>query len=456
MKGKNQFKVSETIRLNTPPAEMHDVEIEKAVLGSVLLEREALNKFLLTVTPELFSDSKNQIIAQSILEMHANGIGIDIATVTSYLRKYLLLEKAGGAYYVTMLTININSAENFDSHALFLTELYTRRELYRSFIQWATNMVNQDIFSLLTAVNNKLLEFNVKMSPKTVPSVFVNKLNYILELDRVMSGDKSFYLTTGFRIDQIITGLGKGELIVIAARPGMGKTTIAMNISSNVAAYGFKVGIINLEMSEFDITSRFLASNTGIEFKKIKKGDLDRQERIRIENHLCSECSKNLLIDSTGNSTIEHIRAKIHLMHFRDGVRLVVIDYLTLIRKLNTNNQPKDQIIDDIVRDIKLISKELGITTILLSQVNRSVDSRPDKMPTLADCHGTMGIEAHADIVAFMLKPSYYGIDQDENGQPIPEGMTFFNVKKNRGGDTGTVRLDYQGEIYKFRDYAMF
>ncbi len=447
--------VSENLGKLPPQA----VEIEEAVLGALMLERDALSNVIDILHAESFYRDANQEIYRAIVELFNDSQPIDIKTVTHQLRKSGKLELVGGAYHVAELTTKVNSAANIEYHARIIAEQSIKRELIKisSEIQRDAYEDTIDVFKLLDRAEQSLFDVSESHIRKNY-----DKMSSLLHqaIDEIQTKkDKKDGLTgvpSGFSaLDRVTSGWQPSDLVIIAARPGMGKTAFVVSALRN-AAIDFQnpVAIFSLEMSSVQLVNRMISAEAELESEKIKRGDLADYEWEQIMHKTDKLSQAQIFIDDTPALSILELRAKSRRLVAQHGVKLLIIDYLQLMSgDAGKGGGNREQEIASISRALKGIAKELNVPVIALSQLSRAVETRGgDKRPQLSDLRESGSIEQDADMVMFLYRPEYYGLDTDESGMPL-SGLGEVIIAKNRNGRTDTINLKFIGKYTKFTDW---
>lgn len=438
------------------------VELEEAVLGALMLERDALTTVIDILKPETFYRDSHQEIYRAILELFNRSEPVDILTVTSQLRKTGKLEIAGGAFYITELTTKVNSAANIEYHARIITEKAIKRELIRiaSEIHRDAFEDTVDVFELLDKTEQSLFdvsEVNIRKNYSDMRSIMHQA---ITELEaRKLHSDGLTGIPTGFTsLDRVTSGWQKSDLIIIAARPGMGKTAFVVSAMRNAAVeFNHPVAIFSLEMSNIQLVNRLISAEAELEGDKIKKGTLKDYEWEQLIHKTARLAEAPIFIDDTPALSILELRAKARKLVSQHKVKLIIVDYLQLMTgdaaRSGGNGGTREQEIASISRSLKNIAKELSIPIIALSQLSRAVEVRGgDKRPQLSDLRESGSIEQDADLVIFLYRPEYYGLTADEEGHSV-QGAADVIIAKHRNGSLDTVKLKFLGKFTKFADY---
>ncbi len=432
------------------------VDLEEAVLGAIMLEKNSVNESIDILKPESFYKESHQKIFKAIQDLFQNSEPIDILTVTKRLQKSGDLDFVGGPYYISQLTNRVASAANIQYHSRIIAQKFIQRELIRI----ASDLIKEsydetiDVFDILDSAEQKLFEVaegNIRKNFEKVDSVIhqaIQELQAKHENKEGVSG-----VPTGFTsLDRITGGFQKSDMIIIAARPSMGKTALILSIARN-AALDFNKGVafFSLEMSSIQLVNRLISAETGIPGDKIMRGQLEDYEYEQLHSRIGKLTAAPLFIDDTPALSVFEFRSKCRRLKQQHNIQLAVIDYLQLM-KGGTSSGNREQEIANISRSIKEVAKELSIPIVALSQLSRSVETRGgDKRPMLSDLRESGSIEQDADVVAFVYRPAYYGITVDEAGNNV-EDETEIIISKHRNGATGNVKLRFIKDYAKFVD----
>lgn len=435
------------------------VDLEEAVLGALMLEKDALSSVIDILKPEVFYRDNHQRIFQAIRTLFEKTSPVDILTVTAQLRLQGELEMIGGAYYITELTNRVASAANIEYHSRIIIQKYIQRELIRI----STDVINSayedttDVLDLLDKAEKNLFEIaqnNLRRDSRKMDDILHETLKEIEALK-----DKKDGLTgvaSGFtELDRMTSGWQKSDLVIIAARPAMGKTAFVLSCARNAAVdFDKPVVVFSLEMSSIQLVNRLVSGETEIEQEKIRKGTLEEWEWQQIHSKIGRLEQAPLIIDDTPALNIFEFRAKCRRLKSQHDIQLIIIDYLQLMQgKADGKGGNREQEIGSISRALKSVAKELNVPVIALSQLSRAVENRPggSKRPMLSDLRESGSIEQDADMVLFLYRPEYYGLEQDEDGSPT-QGVGEVIIAKHRNGETGRVRLKFVGKYVKFTD----
>jgi replicative DNA helicase len=440
-----------------PPQAM---DLEEAVLGALMLEKDALTMVIDILKPESFYKDAHQHIYKAVVELFDRSEPVDILTVTNHLRMKGELEAAGGAYYITELTTRINSAANIEYHARIVAEQAIKRDLISIASQIHRDAYEDttDVFELLDKTEQSLYQVSESNIRKNYADMRTLMGEALKELQA--KKDHENHLTgvpSGFTdLDRLTSGWQKNDLVILAARPGMGKTAFVVSAMRN-AAVDFKkpVAIFSLEMSSIQLVNRLISAEAELEGEKIKKGNLEDYEWAQLHHKIAKLTNAPIYIDDTPALSIRELRTKCRRLKAKNDIQMIIIDYLQLMSgegnsKGSSGN--REQEIASISRALKNLAKELAVPVIALSQLSRAVETRGgDKRPQLADLRESGAIEQDADMVIFLYRPEYYKIDEDEMGNPL-KGIGEVIIAKHRNGSLDTVQLRFIGKFTKFAD----
>jgi replicative DNA helicase len=434
------------------------VELEEAVLGAMLLEKDALSSVIDVLSPESFYKEQNGKVFSAIVSLFNRSEPVDILTVTQELKRSGELEFVGGSYYVSALTNRIASSANVEFHARIVAQKYLQRELIRIGTETIKTAYEDstDVFELLDHTTKNIFEIldsNVRKQHDKMSTLIAKAIQ---EIDAAANQkDGLLGVPSGFTaLDRITGGWQKSDLLILAARPGMGKTAFVVTMAKNAAVeFNKPVAIFSLEMSSIQLVKRLISSETELSQDKILKGNLEPYEYQQLNERIKKLSTAPLFIDDTPALTIFELRAKARRLKENQKVELIIIDYLQLMSGGNDGKGNREQEISQISRGLKSLSKELEIPIIALSQLSRQVENRPggSKRPQLSDLRESGAIEQDADMVMFIYRPEYYGLEFDEENNPT-KGVAEVIIAKNRHGALETVKLRFIGQYAKFVD----
>lgn len=443
------------INAKTPP---QAVEIEESVLGALMLDANALNNVIDLLHVEYFYKAENQAVFEAIHRLFEQSKPVDLLTTVDMLRSMGTLEAAGGAYRVSQLSNHVTSGAHAEYYARILSEKFIQRELIRISTETITAAYDEttDVMSLLDKTEGHLMDINDKnfrSDYKKLESLVGMALNQID--DATKSKDGLTGLSSGLsEVDRITSGFQKGSLIILAARPAMGKTALAMTIARNLAVqFGEPVAFFSLEMPGVELAMRLIASEARIDGKTLKRGSLEPWQHEMLLQKTQALNDAPIYIDDTPGLSIFELRAKCRRLKQRFGVKMIFVDYLQLMTsggELGKGGN-REQEISMISRQLKALAKELEVPILALSQLSRAVETRGgSKKPILSDLRESGAIEQDADIVIFIHRPEYYGQMEDDNGSTL--GMADIIFAKHRSGEVGEVRVKFEGQYTRFSD----
>ena len=435
------------------------IELEKAVLGALMIDNESLSDTIDSLQSEYFYKNEHQKIFEAIVNLFNHTQPVDILTVTEELKKMEQLENIGGLGYISELTNNVSSASNTEFHARIIAEKFIKRSL----INISNNIIGDafndsvDIFDLLNNAEEKLFTVTEGTLRKSYDKMSTLIKGALVNIDILRNKEDSLSgVPSGFTsLDRITSGWQKSDLIIIAARPGMGKTALALSMARNIAIdHSTPTGLFSLEMSSEQLVNRLIASEAELEASKLRKGDLADHEMVQLHEKIKHLSEAPLYIDDTPALTVFELRAKARRLVKNHNIGIIIIDYLQLMHA-GGNSGNREQEISTISRSLKGIAKELKIPVIALSQVNRGVETRSpssgSKRPMLSDLRESGAIEQDADIVTFIYRPEYYKIYEWVDGDDS-RGQAEVIIAKHRNGSLANIRLKFTAQYAKFSD----
>lgn len=434
-------------------------ELEEAILGAIMLEKNAFDVASEILKPECFYQESHQRIFRAMQSLANKSLPIDLLTVVEELRVKEDLEFVGGPYAVTKLTNAVVSSANIDTHCRIVVQKYIQRELIRisGEIIGEAFEDSTDVFDMLDSAEGKLFEItnnHLRRNFDSIDSVIVKTINRIEEMRNRQEDITG--VPTGFdSLDRITYGWQPTDLIILAARPSVGKTAFALNLARSAALHPTKptaVGFFSLEMSSAQLVQRILSAESEIWLEKIARGKLEDHEMKQLHKRGIEKLAKApIFIDDSAALNIFELRAKCRRLKNKYNVGLIIIDYLQLMSGSADRNSNREQEISKISRDLKSLAKELQVPIIALSQLSREVEKRKEgnKMPQLSDLRESGAIEQDADLVMFLYRPEYYEINADEFGESN-KGETHVKIAKHRNGSLETVKLKALLHIQKF------
>ena len=426
----------------------HSIEAEKSVLGSVLQSKEALFEVLEILEPEDFYSEHHKEVFEAVRELNRRSEPVDILTVSEELKKRNTLAMVGGRAFVASLPTEAPSTANAESYAHIIKE----KAILRSLIQASADILDRsykdktDSQEVLSFAEQEIFNIARAKQKKDYTSLYDVMMENISQIDAMASTEgKLIGLTTGFvDLDEKTAGLQKSNLIIVAARPAMGKTAFVLNLAQNAALKAdAKVLIFSLEMSKEELGMRMLSSDTCIDLAKLKTGDLNRGEWEDLYIGIDRLTKAGIYIDDTPGISLMEMKNKCRRLKAEKGLDLVIVDYLQL---MEAKAESRKQEISKLSRRLKILAKEMDCPVIVLSQLSRAVEQRIEKKPQLSDLRESGAIEQDADLVMFLYRDEYYNPDTDK-----PNTCEVI-LAKHRGGSTGTVELAWLGKYTKFAD----
>ena len=430
-------------------------EAEQSVLGAAFLSKQALQKICDELEVEDFYLESHQKIFEVLKSLNSEGIPVDITILSDRLESAKELSSVGNLEYLVEIANFVPTASNVDYYINIVHDKSVLRKLIDASNEISISSYTTDVpvNEILDKAESKI--FNVVQKRKTSEFRNIQDVVFKAQSDlEKLSEQKSDItgLSTGFyEFDRLTSGLHENELMILAARPGMGKTAFALNIASNVARNTKKnVAIFNFEMSAEQLVNRMFSSIGQINFSKFRNGSFDNEDWKRLSESVSILADTNIKIDDTAGSTISDIRSKCRRLACSDeGLALVVIDYLQLITGSDKNAGNRQQEVSEISRGLKLMAMELHVPVIALAQLSRSVEQRPDKRPLMSDLRESGSIEQDADMVSFLYRDDYY----NKEAMNSEVGISEFIIGKNRNGPTKTIEFIFKGSTYTFANY---
>ena len=432
----------------------HSIDAEQAVLGAIIINSRAMNDVSSILLPGDFYREAHRIVFEAMLEMSYKGSPIDMLSLSEFLRDKNLFEKVGGVAFITHLSNISPSAAN----ATYYAKIVKDKALLRNLINAASDIADSafagsdDIVNLLDNAERKVLAISAShdtgsaVPVKSLLKEAIGRIEMAYEAKGGLTG-----LPSGFDdLDRLTSGLQPSDLILLAARPSMGKTALTLNLAANVALRKKKsVAFFSLEMSSIQLLMRIISSESGVDSKQIQRGDVSPDEWAAIMGACDNLYNAPLYIDDNSNINVAELRSRARRIQSEHGLDLIIIDYLQLMQGRHTgSNDNRQQEVADISRSLKSLARELKVPVIALSQLSRSVENRQIKRPILSDLRESGSLEQDADIVMFLYREDYY-VKDTEN-----QNITELIVAKHRNGPVDTVRLFFDKEITRFRNLA--
>ena len=438
--------MSDAIQVNTPP---HSVEAEQAVLGAIILDSDRLITASERVDPDDFYRVSHQRIFEAMLKINDRGELVDLVTLSSELQAQGILDEIGGLNYLAEVAESVPAIGNIG----YYLNVVDQKAALRRLIRTATNIVSDgyerqdEVDSVLSDAERNILKVSQRKGQSSfhpIGSVLSDAYSTIEKLHQ--SSGEITGIATGFTdLDKMTAGFQRNDLIIVAARPSVGKTAFALNISQNVAVRtGENVAIFSLEMGAEQLVMRMLCAEGNIDAQRLRTGRIEAEDWGRLSLAMSSLSQAGIYIDDTPGLRVNEIRAKCRRLKQEHGLGMIMIDYLQLIVGNGKPGENRQQEVSEISRTLKAIARELQVPVIALSQLSRGVESRQDKRPMMSDIRESGAIEQDADIVAFLYRDDYYD-KESEDANTIE-----IIIAKQRNGPTGTVKLSFRKEYNKF------
>src|SRR6056297_470513 len=433
------------------------VDLEEVVLGAMMIDKKGVDEVIDILHPDVFYKDAHRFIYEAIFILFEESQPVDLLTVSSQLKKSGKLESIGGDFYLIKLTQKVASSAHIEFHARIILQKYIQRSLIKISNEIIEEAYDEstDVFDLLDAAESKLYDVtqgNLKRSAETAQNLVIQAKKRIEEIANKegLSG-----VPSGFdKVDKLTSGWQPSDLIIIAARPGMGKTALTLSMAKNMAVnHNIPVAFFSCEMSSVQLITRLISSETGLSSEKLRTGKLEKHEWEQLNVKVKALEKAPLFIDDTPSLSIFDLRAKARRLASQHGIKMIVIDYLQLMTGGSSHGGGnREQEISTISRNLKALAKELNVPVIALSQLSRAVETRGgSKRPLLSDLRESGAIEQDADIVSFIYRPEYYKIEEwdDEERSPT-DGQAEFIVAKHRNGGLENIRLKFIGHLGKF------
>lgn len=428
----------------------NNVEAEQALLSSIINNnKNVLERIRNKLKPDDFYLDKHKNLYKVLCEMNDNEISVDLVTLLEYINSKKLVEKCGQITYVTEVATNILYTSNTDEYINIIKSKSDRRKLIDIAKELALDAYEkEDINNVISKTEDGLYKISKDKDTGDIVTIGTALENAFENIEKnYQNGGKILGKSTGFNnIDRTISGLNKGEFIVIAARPSMGKTAFALNIAQ-YASKNSSVAIFSLEMGTQALTERLISARCLINYEKIRTGNITVEEFTKIANNTAELSKRKLYIDDEA-FTLSDIKAKCTNLKIKHGLDVIIIDYLQLIEGNNKNVYSREQEISKISRELKKLAKRLNITVIALSQLSRAPEQRADHRPILADLRESGAIEQDADIIMMLYRDEYYNPDSED------QGIADVIINKNRNGETKTIQLAWVGQYQRFGQLA--
>ncbi|MGY5848059.1 replicative DNA helicase [Salegentibacter sp. HM20] len=459
-----RYKKENVINLEKGKIPPQAVDLEEVVLGALMIDKKGVDEIIDILEADAFYKNSHKFIFDAIKKLFENSEAIDLLTVSNQLKKDGNFEKVGGDYYLIQLTQKVSSSAHIEFHARIILQKYIQRSLIKISNEIIEEAYDEstDVFDLLDSAESKLYEVtqgNIQKSTETAQSLVIQAKNRIQEISNKegLSG-----VPSGFdKLDELTSGWQPSDLIIVAARPGMGKTALTLSMARNISVgQNIPVAFFSLEMSSVQLITRLISSETGLSSEKLRTGNLEKHEWEQLNVKVKDLEKAPLFIDDTPSLSIFDLRAKARRLASQHGIKLIVIDYLQLMTAGSSQKGGgnREQEISTISRNLKALAKELNVPVIALSQLSRAVETRGgSKRPLLSDLRESGAIEQDADIVSFIYRPEYYKIDEWDDDERTPtQGQGEFIVAKHRNGGLENIRLKFIGHLGKFDNLEEF
>jgi replicative DNA helicase len=436
---------------NVPP---HSTDAEVAVLGAMLLDKEAVPKVVEILDAECFYHDKHVRIYNAMMAMFERGVTIDLVSLTDQLQRDGALELVGGMYALTELTVRTVSAANVEHHARIVLERFLKRQLIRVASEIVRDCYDEttDALDEVDRAEQRIFDVAEKRLRRSYSGMKKLTKDAIERIFSMASKEHDGItgVPTGFRdLDQLLSGLQPSDLVIVAARPSMGKTAFALSIAREASRRGKSVGVFSLEMSAHQLVLRLISADAQIGLQALRSGRLSQPEMHGLVTRIDDLMNANIFIDDSAGLSPVEFRAKCRRMKIEHKIDLIIVDYLQLMHAPRAESRERE--ISMISHALKAVAKELQVPVMALSQLNRTLESRADKRPMLSDLRESGSIEQDADVVMFIHRPEYYKIATFEDGRST-ENIAEVIVGKQRNGPTGDIRLFYHKELAAFHD----
>jgi replicative DNA helicase len=455
---KNRSSRQQPIDNTYAKAQPQALEVERAVLGALMIDKDAYAQVCETLKPECFYEPRNQQVYLAITELSKSGSPIDIWTVTEQLARQDVLEEVGGPGYIAELSSKVASSANIEYHAKIVVQKWVDRKLIALAVDLQNKGFDQTIDSedKMNAADEALLAIRQSQKDNETKTLGETTKEAYKEIDAASAKPNDITGVASFHsLDNFTAGYQPSDLIIVAARPAMGKTSFALTTAKKISLdQNIPTAFFSLEMSAVELTKRLISNVCEIPGNALLKGNLNQSEWERLDKNVNWLVQAPLYIDETPGLNIGTFRAKAKRLVKEKAVKIIFLDYLQLMRSEGKRYSTRQEEVGDISRSLKAIAKELQIPIVALSQLNRGVESRQGlegKRPQLSDLRESGAIEQDADLVMFVHRPEYYHIYTDDNGRDL-HGMAQIIIAKHRKGSTGDVLLTFRGEFTRFED----
>ena len=435
-------------------------EVEKAVLGALMIDKDAYLEVCDLLRPESFYEPRNQMVYEAIQKLSMEQNPVDVLTVADMLGKMGKLEEVGGPGYIADLSSRVASSANIDYHANVVAEKFLSRQMiqYVNVIGKKTFDETYDIKDVMQEAEATLLELSQKNMKKEYSALgpIIGRAVDIVEKAHSNTGGLTGISTGFYKLDDMTCGWQNSDLVIIAGRPAMGKTAFALSLAKTISIdQKIPMAFFSLEMTDVQLANRLMANVCEIDGKKLLSGQLDREDWNRLDKNLAYMTEAPLYVDDTEGLSVMELRTKARRLKAEHDIKLIMVDYLQLMTANGMRYNSRQEEVSLISRSLKGLAKELNVPVLALSQLNRGVDSREGvegKRPQLSDLRESGAIEQDADMVIFLHRPEYYGLYQSEDGTKDYRGKAEVIISKHRKGATGIVLLDYKGAYTRFEN----
>lgn len=431
----------------------HSIEAEQSVIGSMIIDKSATAKSMEKLKPDDFYRDGHKLIFKAISEMYRNDIAVDLVTLLEYLKSTDSLEKAGGVTYISELSASVPTTANLESYIKIVSD----KSLLRKLIKSSTKIIEESYNSqdkvdeVLDHAQKKIFDLADTKGSAEYESLAVVLERSLEEVERVCGNKGSITgISSGIKdLDEKTSGFQKGDMVLVAARPSMGKTTFSLNIAETAALkYGKSVVIFSLEMGKEQLANKLLCSEASVDMLKLRTGNLDDDDWDRIAKAAGPLSKAKIYIDDTAGISVMEMRSKCRKIKMEHGIDMILIDYLQLMSG-SSGSESRQQEVSEISRSIKALAKEMECPVIALSQLSRAPEQRADHRPMLSDLRESGSIEQDADVVMFLYRDEYYNKDSED------KGTAECIIAKQRNGPVGTVKMAWIGKHSKFADLEL-
>tara|TARA_Y100000816_G_scaffold266151_1_gene226499 strand:- start:1449 stop:2966 length:1518 start_codon:yes stop_codon:yes gene_type:complete len=439
------------------------IDLEEVVLGAMMIDKKGVDEVIDILQPEAFYKESHQLIFNAIISLFEKQEPIDIKTVSFQLKKDGTLNSAGGDYYLIELSQKVSSSAHIEFHSRIILQKFIQRKLISISNEIIEDSYDEtsDVFDLLDKAESKIYDISQRNLKKNTQSAEDLVLAAKKKIEEISKKEGLSGIASGFgEIDRLTSGWQPSDLIIVAARPGMGKTAFTLSMARNITVENnIPVAFFSLEMSAIQLITRLISSETGLNSEKLRTGKLEKFEWELLNVKVTDLESAPLYIDDTPSLSIFELRAKARRLSSQFGIKLIVVDYLQLMTLGSSQKSGnREQEISTISRNLKALAKELDIPIIALSQLSRAVELRGGtKRPILSDLRESGAIEQDADIVSFLYRPEYYKIDEWDDEERSPAlGQAEFIVAKHRNGGLSSIKLKFINSLGKFENLSAF